>query len=125
MLQKTLLTIGSFSLIIWGIAHLIPTKSVVKDFGDISLDNRRIIQMEWINEGFTLIFLGGLVFVTLIFGGEMSLMHKLVYISPAFLFFAMAILSLFTGAKINFLPFKLCPVIFSFSAVLILLGTFL
>jgi hypothetical protein len=34
----------------------------------------------------------------------------------------MAVLSLFTGARINFLPFRLCPVIFSVSAVLFILG---
>jgi hypothetical protein len=35
---------------------------------------------------------------------------------------ALALVSLFTGFKVHFLPFKLCPVIFTVSAALILLG---
>jgi hypothetical protein len=31
---------------LWGVAHLFPTKAVVEGFGDISVDNRRIITME-------------------------------------------------------------------------------
>ncbi len=46
-----LLYLASLLLIGWGIAHLLPTKNVVKGFGDISLDNQRVITMEWINEG--------------------------------------------------------------------------
>jgi hypothetical protein len=34
----------------------------------------------------------------------------------------LAFVSFFTGFKISFLPFKLCPVIFITSAVLIILG---
>lgn len=46
--------------IFWGISHLFPTKKVVKGFGEISVDNKRIITMEWIIEGATLIFIGTL-----------------------------------------------------------------
>jgi hypothetical protein len=41
MINQILLDLGSFFLFFWGIAHLFPTKSVVKGFGDISLDNKR------------------------------------------------------------------------------------
>ena len=53
-----LLYLAAFLTAAWGIAHLFPTKNVVKGFGAISLDNRRVITMEWINEGATLIFIG-------------------------------------------------------------------
>ncbi|MFH1296169.1 MAG: hypothetical protein ABIJ04_02710 [Bacteroidota bacterium] len=53
----------------WGVAHLFPTKSVVKGFGDISEVNRNILRMEWITEGIALIFLGILVVALLIFIG--------------------------------------------------------
>jgi hypothetical protein len=36
----------------------------------------------------------------------------------------MAIISLFTGFKINFLPYRLCPIIFTGSAILIFLGMY-
>ena len=123
MINDVLLIAGAVSVAGWGIAHLFPTMSVVKGFGEISTDNRRIIIMEWINEGFTLIFIGMLVLIVTLFGGKVGTIHKMVYISSSVMLFGMAILSLFTGAKIKFIPFRLCPVIFSASAVLFLLGT--
>lgn len=66
MQNHMLLYIGSVLTIIWGIAHLFPTKSVVQGFGDISIDNRHIITMEWITEGVALIFIGALVGVVTI-----------------------------------------------------------
>jgi hypothetical protein len=45
----------------WGIAHLIPTRNVVAGFGTLSKDNRLVITQEWIAEGITLTFLGGLI----------------------------------------------------------------
>jgi len=58
MLNQLLLYLGSALPLVWGASHLLATKSVVKGFGDISLDNRRIITMEWIVEGVALIFIG-------------------------------------------------------------------
>ena len=120
-----LLTIGAIFILIWGIAHLFPTESVVKGFGDISQDNKRVIRMEWINEGFTLIFIGILILIVTFFGDKNSSTQNLVYLTSSIMLFAMAILSLFTGFKIKFIPFRLCPVIFSVSAILILLGAYL
>ena len=59
--MDVLLYIGSTVILIWGIAHIVPTKSVVKGFGGISEDNIRIITMEWVAEGLTLCFIGLLV----------------------------------------------------------------
>jgi hypothetical protein len=42
-----LLYLAAFLPTVWGVAHLLPTKNVVKGFGDISLDNQRVITMEW------------------------------------------------------------------------------
>ena len=63
MLNQVLLYLGAALPLFWGIAHLFPTKSVVAGFGDITLDNQRIITMEWIVEGVSLIFIGTLVAV--------------------------------------------------------------
>jgi len=124
MIKKVLVILGSLLTIIWGIAHLIPTSSVVKGFGNISIDNIRIIQMEWINEGLTLIFIGLLVSLVTILENNITKIKKIVYITSAIMLFSMAILSLFTGFKIDLIPFKLCPIIFSVSGVLILQGVF-
>jgi hypothetical protein len=116
-----LIYIGAFIAIIWGIAHLFPTKNVVKGFGEISEDNKNIIRMEWINEGVALIFLGVLVIsVTNI--DPSSVVSGFVYIASVVMLIVIAIISLFTGFKVNFFPFKLCPVLFTFSALLIFLG---
>ena len=61
MVNQVFLYLGSLFLLFWGIAHLFPTRSVVKGFEDISLDNKRIITMEWIIEGVSLIFIGAIV----------------------------------------------------------------
>ncbi len=116
---------GAVFIMIWGTAHMFPTKSIVKGFGDISEDNKRILTMEWINEGLTLIFLGLLIVVTTFFGQSGLHLTKLINIITSIMLFGMAILSLFTGYKIKFIPFKLCPYIFACSAILILLGAYL
>lgn len=107
---------------IWGVSHLFPTKSVVKGFGEISADNKNIITMEWIIEGVALMFIGALVVgVTII---EPSCRAAaFVYESSIVVLFILAIVSMFTGFKVNFLPFKLCPFLFSLSAILIILGS--
>lgn len=124
MVNRILLYLASFFLLFWGIAHLFPTKSVVKGFGDISLDNRRIITMEWIIEGVSLIFIGLLVaLVTTI--DHTSGISRTVYWICFVTLNVLSLVSLLTGFKISFLPFKLCPAIFTASSILILLGSYI
>jgi len=61
MVNQILLYACSALILFWGVAHLFPTRSVVKGFGDISLDNQRIITMEWIIEGVSLIFISAII----------------------------------------------------------------
>lgn len=119
-----LLYLGSGLTILWGISHLIPTRNIVKGFGDISQDNRHIITMEWIVEGVSMIFIGVLVAVVTIINPE-TLVSTAVYILSAVGLIGLALVALFTGFKVNFFPFKLCPLIMTTSAVLILLGALL
>ena len=121
MIGHVLIYVGAAITIIWGIAHLFPTKSVVKGFGDISADNKNIITMEWIVEGVALIFIGVIVTGAAIIGVD----HKVavfVFFSSSIFLIVLAVIALFTGFKVNFLPFKLCPVLFSASALLIMVG---
>ncbi|MGA2143327.1 MAG: hypothetical protein ABSG94_13060 [Brevinematales bacterium] len=124
MLAKLLVIIGGSLNVIWGASHLFPTNSVVKGFGDISQDNKRIVQMEWINEGFTLIFIGLLVIIATVISNENTLILQFVYLASSIMLFSMAILSLFTGYRIKFIFFQLCPLIFSVSGLLIFQGIF-
>jgi len=121
MMNYILIYLGSVITLVWGVAHLFPTKSVVKGFGPISEDNKNIITMEWIIEGVALIFVGIInIGVTSIeISSEVS---SFIYLSSVMVLILLAIISLFTGYKVNFWPFKLCPFLFTMSAILILLG---
>lgn len=121
MINLVLLYLGAALTALWGISHLFPTRSVVKGFGEISVDNQRIITMEWIVEGVSLIFIGVLVALVTIVDSSSSV-SKAVYLLSAIGLIVLALVSLFTGFKIKFLPFRLCPVIFTVSAVLIVIG---
>jgi hypothetical protein len=125
MIGSILLFIGSATAIIWGIAHLFPTKSVIKGFGNISDDNKNILSMEWVTEGFSLIFTGILVLSITLIGDHENIISGIVYVTSSFFLFSMAILSFLTGFKVNFLPYRLCPLIFFISGILILIGSLL
>jgi len=118
---QSLIYIGGGLSLLWGIAHLIPTRSVVRGFGDISEDNQRIISMEWIMEGVTLIFLG-LTVITITALDPTGTASTVIYLLTSMCLIIMAFISLLTGFKVHFLPFRLCPVIFSLSAVLVVIG---
>lgn len=115
--------LGAAIVTLWGAAHLVPTRGVVRGFGEISVDNRRIITMEWVTEGVALLFIGALV-AAVTWVDEASLVSLTVYGLTACVLFALAIVSLFTGFRVSFLPYRLCPAIFSVSAILILMGAF-
>jgi len=124
MVNQVLLYIGSVLLMFWGVAHLVPTKSVVNGFGDISRDNKRIITMEWIIEGVSLIFIAVIVSsVTYIdYTSEVS---ENIYRICFVMLNVLSAISLLTGFKVDFPPFKLCPAIFTTASILILLGSYL
>ena len=121
MTNQILLFIGAAITVLWGISHLFPTASVVRGFGEISEDNKNIISMEWITEGVALIFIGVIVAGVTIVDSANSV-SSFVYIASAVTLLFLAVVSLFTGFKVNFFPFKLCPLLFTLSAVLILIG---
>ncbi|MFC2000988.1 hypothetical protein ACFLUZ_00595 [Chloroflexota bacterium] len=123
MTNEILLYIGAIVITVWGIAHIIPTKSVVNGFGPISEDNRRIITMEWVAEGLTLCFIGLLVLFITILGGSQKPVAILVYRISALMLITMAVLSLFTGARTSVIPIKICPVVKTVVAILFFLGS--
>ena len=119
-----LIYIGSILTGFWGVAHLFATRGVVEGFGNLTADNRRIITMEWIAEGVALISTATFVAaVTAIQPGGLA--AQAVYAVAIVTLLAFAVVSLFTGFKVAFLPFKLCPFIFGASAVLMFCGAWL
>jgi len=120
-MNQILVYAGAGLTMLWGIAHLFPTRSVVKGFGKISVDNERIMTMEWIVEGVALILLG-LIAAAVNAIDPVSAVSRAVTVLVALGLLVLAVVSLFTGFKVRFLPFRLCPLIFTVSAVLILFG---
>ena len=119
-----LIYIGSILTGFWGVAHLFATRGVVEGFGNLTADNRRIITMEWIAEGVALISTATFVAaVTAIQPGGLA--AQAVYAVAIVTLLAFAVVSLFTGFKVAFLPFKLCPFILGASAVLMFCGAWL
>ncbi len=114
--------IGSLLTFSWGVAHLFPTRNVVRGFGAISADNRRIIAMEWIAEGVMLIFIGVLV-ALVTFVDRSSMVSQVVYWASFGALNVLSLVSLFTGFRNSFVAFKLCPFVFTGSSLLIVFGS--
>jgi hypothetical protein len=125
MISDILLYVGAGVITLWGIAHIIPTKSVVNGFGQISQDNKRIITMEWVAEGLTLCFIGLLVLFVTLWGGSQNEASAIVYRTCAAMLVVMAILTASTGARTSISPIKICPAVKIAVAILFFLGTVL
>lgn len=122
-MSNLLLYTGSAIIILWGIGHIIPTKSIVAGFGAVSRDNKLIITMEWIAEGLTLCFIGVLVLTVTIFSETQSLVSGIVYRVSAAMLLIMAVLTLVTGAKTSIVPIKICPFVKTLVAILFIVGS--
>ena len=124
-MNETLLYIGSIVIILWGIAHIIPTKAIVNGFGEISEDNRKVLTMELIAEGLTLIFLGVLPLLVTLSVGIQDRTAGIVYLACAMMLLVMAVLTGMTGARTSTIWYKLCPAIKTVVAVLFILSRIL
>lgn len=123
MKGATMSYLGAFLLFTWGVAHLVPTRSVVRGFGDISADNRRIVIMEWLTEGIALVFIAVLVALVTYLDRTSSVSHAVYWTSFGILNL-LSVVSLCTGFRNSFIAFKLCPFVFTGSSILILIGGF-
>jgi len=120
-MNQVVLYVASALTGLWGVAHLFATKGVVAGFGDISTDNRRVITMEWIVEGVALLSIAAFVAAATAVQAD-SAVSSAVYAVAIGTLIVLAVVSLFTGFKVAFLPYRLCPFIFGASAVLIAWG---
>lgn len=120
-MSQVLLYVAAGLTGLWGIAHLFATRGAVAGFGDISTDNRRVIAMEWIVEGVALISVAAFVAVTAAIEPHARL-SSAVFVVAIGTLLALAVVSIFTGFRVAFLPYRLCPFIFGLSAVLIAVG---
>ena len=120
-MHEIALYLASSITTLWGIAHLFATGGVVSGFGDITPDNRRIITMEWIVEGVALVSTAAFVAAATAIQPDAAV-SSAVYTVAIGTLIVLAVVSLFTGFRIAFLPFRLCPFIFGLSAMLIAWG---
>ncbi len=118
-MREILIYTGSIIIMGWGIAHIVPVKSIVKSFNDISADNKLILTMEWIAEGLTLAFIGTLVILVSVLGDSVNETSRIIYLSSAVMLLVLAVLSLFTGARTSVLPMKICPAVKSITALIL------
>lgn len=125
IVDDILLIIGAIIIFLWGVAHIIPIESIVRSFGDISSDNRKIIIMEWIAEGLTLCFIGALVLLVTIFIGTGDPVVKIIFCACAGMLIAMAVLTSLTGARTTIVPIKICPVVKLIVAILFIVAIFI
>lgn len=122
-ISPVMVSIGSVAIFLWGIGHLILTRSVVAGFGSLSEDNKRIVTMEWIAEGLTLCFIGVLVLLVTLYAGPRNLVSTVVYRAAAWMLVVMAGLTFFTGARASIIPIKICLLVKSIVAILFFLGS--
>ena len=123
-MNPILLYLASAIIALWGVAHLVATRGVVAGFGPLTADNKRIITMEWIVEGVALVSTAAFVTVATVIQPDAAV-SSAVYATGIATLIALAIVSLFTGFRIAFLPFRLCPFVFGGSAALIAWGAWL
>ena len=79
MAAEVLLYVAASAVALWGVAHLVATRSVVAGFGAISRDNRRVLTMEWLAEGMTMLFVAALVAAVTLSAGADDSVALLVY----------------------------------------------
>lgn len=124
-MTETLIWIGSIIIILWGIAHIIPARGIIKRSGDISADNKKILAMGVIGEGLALVFLGVLPLLIVLLGWPYSVNGFIVYRAAAGMLLAMAVLTLLTGARTPPLRYKICPLVKVVTAIFFIIASVL
>lgn len=113
---------GSVIIILWGIAHLFPTGAIVKGFGEISADNKKILIMEWVGIGLWMCFAGVLCLLITALGYGRNDAARVVYATASAMLMLSAVLGFATGFQTSILPIKLCPFVQMLCSTLVLSG---
>jgi hypothetical protein len=119
-----LIYLGSGIVGAWGIAHLVATPWTIPTLGDLDTDARRVVTMEWLAEGTALVSVAALVSAAT-FVGAGSPAADAVSVVAIVTLVAMAVTSIFTGARVPHIAYRLCPPIFLLSALLVGLGSWI
>ena len=110
---------------LWGVAHTIPTGQVLAGFEPISPDNRRVLLQEWLAEAFTMWGMAAVLVAVTLAAGAGSNSADWVYRTSAILFVALGGLTALTGARTPVIWFKICPLLLTASAALLVTASLL
>ena len=89
-------------------------------FEPVTADNRRVIKQEWLAEAFTMWGIAAVVIAATAAGGTAADTRAWVYRAAAGLLAALAVLTALTGARTPVIWFKICPVLLTAAAALLL-----
>ncbi len=117
------LFLGALIIVVWGTAHILPIKAIIAGFGILSNDNRHILTMEWVAEGLAMIFIGLLTALVALTSGTQNATAVLVYRLNAAMLVLMAVWTLLTGARTSIVPIKICPIVKTVAAGLLIIGS--
>ena len=98
-MNELLLYTGGALPMLWGAAHLYPTRKVVEGFGAITRDNQLVLTMEWIAEAILLLFIGTLVIVTTARFGADGAASETTFAASALALLVLAGVSAATGGR--------------------------
>jgi hypothetical protein len=121
--SEALAIVAAAAIALWGVAHVIPTRSVVAGFGELTGDNRLVITQEWIAEGLTMVFVGAAVVVATAVARPPDPVTLAIYRLSAVMLLAMASLTALTGARGSVAWFKACTLVKSGVASLLLIAS--
>lgn len=116
---------GSIIILLWGVAHIAPTRAVVAGFEPLTRDNRMVLTQEWVAEGLTLAFIGILVFLVTAVVGPAAAGAVVVYRVSAGMLVVLALWTAVMGGRTAAVPFKICPVVKTVAAGLFIAGSLL
>ena len=119
-MNAVLAYVSAAMVAVWGVLHAVPTGQVLAGFEPVTADNRRVIQQEWLAEAFTMWGIAAVVIAATAAGGTAADVCAWVYRAAAGLLAALAVLTALTGARTPVIWFKICPVLLSVAAVLLL-----
>lgn len=110
-MNAALAYLGSTLLVIWSIVHLLPTRAVVREFGQMDSDNVRQVIIGWVTEGLTLMFIGVMVLLLLIFKeSDNGTTQMVMQITSGYLL-VLAFVSYVVGNRTNLLPLSASPLL--------------
>jgi hypothetical protein len=123
-MSAVLAYVSAVMVAVWGVLHAVPTRQVLAGFEPVTADNRRVIKQEWLAEAFTMWGIAVVVIAATAAGGTAPDVRAWVYRAAVLLLVALAVLTALTGARTRVIWFKICPVLLSVAAVLLLAASF-